>query len=130
MSQRTEITEATIEELVRHFYARVQADRVLGPIFLNRIDDWDTHLNTMIDFWSSVMLKTGRFTGRPVQKHQALTGVSPEHFQTWLTHFSESAAKLFTPAIAAQFQVRAERIAMSLRRAMFTEKPILMESRA
>lgn len=124
MPEQTGISEEMIEQLVHHFYARIQADRVLGPIFVNRIEDWEAHLGTMVDFWSSVMLKTGRFNGRPVQKHQALSGVSPEHFRIWLSLFGESAKDLFSPEIAAEFLDRAERIAASLGRAMFPETPL------
>ena len=43
--ERTGITEAMIERLVRGFYARVRTDAVLAPIFDARIRDWEPHLS-------------------------------------------------------------------------------------
>ncbi len=114
------IDDASIERLVRHFYARIRYDTELGPIFAAAIPgDWEPHLRTMIDFWSSVMLRSRRFNGRPVATHRALAGVTPEHFDTWLRLFDDSARTIYSAAIAEQFVDRAGRIADSLQRAMF-----------
>lgn len=121
----TVVDDASIERLVRHFYARVRRDPDLGPIFEAAIPgDWEPHLHTMMDFWSSVMLRTGRFNGRPVQKHMALVGVTPEHFATWLRLFDASARAIYPTAIADQFVDRAERIADSLQRSMFPSEEL------
>ena len=64
------LDEAMIHALVHGFYARVRADAELGPIFERAIGDhWDTHLATMCDFWSSVMLTSGRYKGNPMMAH-------------------------------------------------------------
>jgi hemoglobin len=55
--------EAEIDRLVRAFYRRVRSDALLGPIFNNAIQDWDHHLGKLVDFWSSVMLGSGRYKG-------------------------------------------------------------------
>ena len=115
-----DIDEAMIERLVRHFYARVRRDPELGPIFEAVIPaDWEPHLRTMMAFWSSVMMMTGSFHGRPVQKHQALTAVRPQHFVRWLALFRHSAREICPEPVAELFIDRAERIAESLQRAMF-----------
>jgi hemoglobin len=57
-----DIDEAMIHRLVHAFYAKVRLDPALGPIFNREIGDgWDHHLAKLCDFWSSVMLMTGRF---------------------------------------------------------------------
>ncbi|WP_299619005.1 group III truncated hemoglobin [Pelagibius sp.] len=115
-----EIDEAMIERLVRHFYARIRRTPDLGPIFEAVVQDrWEPHLRIMMDFWSSVMLMSGRFKGQPMQRHQALRALRPEHFQTWLALFSSSANEICPPDIAALFVDRAERIARSLQLGMF-----------
>ena len=118
------INEQSIERLVLRFYERVREDPILGPIFDTRIEDWDAHLKTMIEFWSSVMLKTGRFRGRPMEKHQQLVGIEPHHFELWLALFRENAEDLFPPQIAAEFVNRANLIAASLSRGMFRNAAI------
>ncbi len=113
------VTEATIERLVRAFYARVRDDDVLGPIFAAAIPgDWEPHLQTMMAFWSSVMLKTGRFKGAPVQKHMALRALRAEHFAHWLALFRATAHEICPGAAAEDFIAKAENIADSLRRAI------------
>jgi len=61
------ISEDGIRRLVDEFYARVRADTELAPIFNRAIPgDWGLHLATMRDFWSSVVLTSGRYKGNPV----------------------------------------------------------------
>jgi len=116
----TGITEAQIERLVREFYVKVRADRRLGPIFEGKLgDDWEPHLLRMIDFWSSLMLTTGRYSGRPLQKHLVLKTVRPDDFEIWLRLFNETAVSIGGNAFAAAFMDKAQRIAASFRMAMF-----------
>jgi hemoglobin len=70
--QSTGIDEAMIRRLVHGFYSRIRIDPVLGPIFAARIKEWDLHLSRMCAFWSSVVPMTGRYHGRPMQKHALL----------------------------------------------------------
>ncbi|MEQ9488848.1 MAG: group III truncated hemoglobin [Alphaproteobacteria bacterium] len=114
------IDEKKINDLVRHFYGRVRQDEQLGPIFAKAIgDDWEPHLLRIVDFWSSVLLKTGRYEGQPMRKHAALTDVRPAHFARWLEMFGESARELFEPDVAQVFIDRANLIARSLQLGMF-----------
>lgn len=69
LRDETGIDEPMIDALVEAFYARVRDDRLIGPIFAARIDDWGPHLAQMKLFWSSVALSTGVYQGRPMPKH-------------------------------------------------------------
>ena len=114
------IDEETIHRLVHAFYGKVRADAALGPIFDRVIRaEWDTHLAKMCDFWSSVMLTTGRYHGNPMAAHLKLEGVAPAHFQRWLALFRETAAEVCDAQTAALFASRAENIARSLQMGMF-----------
>ncbi len=109
-----------IGALVRHFYARVRSDPRLGPIFASEIQgDWEPHLEKMTDFWSAVILKNGAYSGRPVPAHLKLKQVKEDDFDLWLAHFRAVAAERCPPEVAAVFVDRAERIARSLKLAMF-----------
>jgi hemoglobin len=115
-----DITDAMIERLVRSFYSRIRQDERLGPIFVEAIGtDWEPHLLRMIDFWSSLMLRTGRYSGSPLRKHTALVGVTPDDFQIWLRLFNETALAICGERTAPKFMERAERIAQSFQMAMF-----------
>ncbi len=113
ITDQTGIDEAMIERLVRAFYGRVQVDSLLGPIFAERIIDWEPHLQQMFAFWSSVVLMSGRYHGRPMQKHMPLP-VDGRHFDRWLMLFEETAGAECPPVAAAHFVERARRIAESL----------------
>ncbi len=111
--QRTGLSEAVLADLVHGFYGKIRVDPVLGPIFSDRIGDWEPHLEKMVDFWSSVALMTGRYHGAPVPKHAGLP-VTWAHFDRWLELFRETAGEVCKPAGAAHVIERAERIARSL----------------
>ncbi len=107
-------SEQDITDLVHAFYARVRQDEQLGPIFDRHVDDWDHHLAKLVDFWSSILRRTGRFTGAPMPKHAALPGLNAQLFQRWLALFRDTAARQPNQAMAAQACAAAERIAQSL----------------
>ncbi|MGH6828709.1 MAG: group III truncated hemoglobin [Rhizomicrobium sp.] len=114
------IDEEAIGKLVHAFYARVRSDAELGPIFERVIgENWDRHLAKMCDFWSSVMLMSGRYKGTPMVAHLRLKTVQPKHFTRWLALFRVTAEDLFAPEIAALFMARADNIARSLQLGMF-----------
>ena len=118
--KHSKVDAAKINELVHSFYGRIRNDQELGPIFNDVImDNWDRHLNTMVTFWTSVMLSSGLYKGTPMVKHVALKNVTPAHFELWLVHFQVTTADLFEPDVAAEFVIRAERIAESFQLGMF-----------
>jgi hemoglobin len=111
--ERTGITEAMIERLVRSFYVKVRADAVLAPVFEARIGDWEPHLQQMCAFWSSVALMSGRYHGSPMAKHLPLP-IDAGHFDRWLALFEVTARDVCPPEAAVHFVERAGRIAASL----------------
>lgn len=114
------IDEGMIKVLVHSFYAKVQSDPEIGPIFTRVVgDDWDRHLAKMCDFWSSIMLMTGRYKGNPMIVHMRLKMLQPQHFERWLTLFRLTAEEVCPHELAILFIGRAENIARSLRLGMF-----------
>lgn len=107
------LDEALIERVIRRFYADVQCDKVLGPIFAARITNWETHLQRMFAFWSSVTLSSGRYHGQPMPKHAALP-IDARHFDRWLTLFEGTVRDTCSSAVAEVFIEKARRIATSL----------------
>ena len=114
------IDEAYISTLVETFYTRVRAHPVLGPVFDSAISDWTPHLETMKDFWSSVALGTGRYSGRPVPAHAKHRHIQQYHFNLWLALFEQTLRDTArTPEAIPYFMDRAGRIAQSLQYALF-----------
>ena len=76
-----------ISSFVERFYGKIRQDALLGPIFAERIQDWDVHLGRMKQFWRSVLHASGEFAGNPMVKHIAIPGLEERHFVHWLTLF-------------------------------------------
>ncbi|WP_106640629.1 group III truncated hemoglobin [Allosphingosinicella vermicomposti] len=109
------LSEQQIEAVVSAFYTRVRQDGLLGPVFNDAIDDWPEHLVKLQAFWSSVMLGTGRYKGRPMPAHvRHADRITPESFERWLTLWRETTTDLLPPLAAAALQDKAARIAESL----------------
>lgn len=114
MLQAALCTEDEIADLVHGFYARVRQDDLLGPIFDTHVADWDEHLGKMCDFWSSLLLRTGRYSGTPMSTHTALPTLEGALFERWLTLFNQVAGQQPNRDMAVQACTFAARIAQSL----------------
>jgi len=109
------IDENSLTLLVDTFYAKVREDELIGPVFNRAIGDWPEHLDKLQSFWSSVMLTSGRYKGRPLPAHvRHAESISPASFERWLGLWRQTTDELFQPGPAAALQEKAERIAESL----------------
>jgi hemoglobin len=109
------IDDALISALVDAFYVRVRSDAMLGPIFAAHIADWTPHLARMKDFWASIMIESGRFSGSPMQKHIALGDLDEAHFEHWLSLWDETLTQVIPDQqVADRFRAAATRIGNSL----------------
>jgi hemoglobin len=77
--------------LVRSFYARIRKHDSLGPIFNDVVQDWESHLERLTDFWEMILLQSGPGAGKfsPVPVHKEVdtkTGntLTQVHFGNWL----------------------------------------------
>ncbi|MFI4915350.1 MAG: group III truncated hemoglobin [Phycisphaerales bacterium JB060] len=117
------VVEADNARLVGRFYQRVRADDLLGPIFARHIgprpEDWEGHLPRMEAFWSTVVLHSGRYAGRPMEAHRALAAAGEEltgaHFERWLSLWREAVTEAIHPDGRAAFMLAARRMAGSIR---------------
>ena len=109
------ITEESLRRLVNAFYAKVRSDPLIGPIFNRAIADWPEHLDKLQCFWSSVMLSSGRYKGRPLPAHIKHADANfPASFERWLAIWRETTGEMLDPQSAAALQEKAGRIAESL----------------
>jgi hemoglobin len=107
-------TQEEVSQLVHAFYAKVRRDEVLGPIFNSQVHDWDHHLVTLVNFWSSILRGTGSYSGTPMQKHAAMTHLDEGLFKRWLALFDETLKQQANQAMAERAYAAAQRIAQSL----------------
>ena len=97
-----------IELLVNRFYEKVKSDELLQPIF-SQID-WPSHLPTMYNFWSSMLLGDQTYQGNPLLKHLKLP-IDQKHFRRWLELFRETVTENFKGEKAEEAKIRAQSIA-------------------
>jgi hemoglobin len=83
-----------IQLVVNTFYARVQQNELIGPIFASRIKDWAPHLEKMYRFWQTILLHEHTYSGSPFPPHATLPVVQ-EHFDTWLALWNTTIDELF-----------------------------------
>ena len=108
------ISEEAIRPLIERFYERVRADPLLAPLFQARLTD----------FWSSIMLGTGRYKGNPVALHLIhADGMTAERFDRWLELWRQTSGEMLPPTAARSVQAKAERIAESLQLAIQYRRP-------
>ena len=114
------LNEEMIRNVVHSFYRAIREDELLGPIFEREIEPeaWPIHLAKMCDFWSSTLLRTSRYEGRPLSPHLGIPELQEEHFRRWLSLFHATVRSTCPPEIASLFIGRARRIAHSFRLAI------------
>jgi hemoglobin len=110
---------ADVEHLVRAFYAEALADDLLAPLFRAAGFDLETHLPVMVDFWTTVLLRSGAYRRDPLAPHVALAALTPltgDHFAAWLALWARTVDALFAGARADAAKTQAVRIGASIRR--------------
>tara|TARA_R110000787_G_C13412440_1_gene444302 strand:- start:943 stop:1380 length:438 start_codon:yes stop_codon:yes gene_type:complete len=109
-----------LPEVLAVFYQRVRQDPELGPIFSRVIEDWDEHLARLEDFWSSLMLTTGRYKGNPLALHALHAHeITPVMFDRWLHLWIQTTTELLPVEVAQLMQIKAARIADRLKYVMY-----------
>jgi hemoglobin len=110
-----QLSEHNLKSVVDVFYNRVRADPMLGPVFNGAISDWPDHLSKLQAFWSSVMLTTGRYKGRPLPAHiKHANVINSASFTRWLEIWKVTTDEILPVTAASAMQEKAARIAESL----------------
>ena len=101
-----------VQKLVNTFYDKVKIDDLIGPIFNEKIGDrWGAHLQTMYQFWETILLEESSYSGRPFPPHAQLP-ISDLHFERWLVLFQQTLDELFEGEVAQEAFWRAEKMAI------------------
>jgi hemoglobin len=98
-------------QLVDQFYARVNQDPLLSPVFNDFAGvNWAEHLPKMYTFWGSILLGEYSYKGRPYPPH-ALLPAKKAHYDRWLRLFHQTIDDLFKGEKADLAKQRAENLA-------------------
>ena len=116
-----------VAELVRRFYAEVDGDDLLGPMFndVARVH-WPEHLEKLTAFWCRALFGMAGYQGNPFRAHAAVHGARPftsAHFTRWLALFSRTLDDGWEGPIAEQARTLARKIAHVHSRQFVGEAP-------
>ncbi|MCK5854685.1 MAG: group III truncated hemoglobin [Sulfurovaceae bacterium] len=117
MYPATTVNREHIATMVVIFYTKVLKDEMVGPFFIAKLGDdlesdyWKPHIETLINFWSSMILQDGTYGGNPLAPHFSIGELNHEVFKQWLKLFFETVDEVFIPKIGAEFKERSEIIA-------------------
>ena len=105
-------SEKDVLHLVRTFYAKVQVDDLLGPIFNSVITDWEEHYERLTAFWVSNLFFSKKYNGDPLQKHVEVDAahhgtINEMHFGVWLNLWYETIDELSKGDVAQVAKNRA-----------------------
>lgn len=100
-----------IKLLVNTFYAKVQDDDLIGPIFNQKmLGRWPEHLEKMYRFWQTILLEEHTYSGSPFPPHKQLP-IDQSHFDRWMELFTSTVDFLFVGKIAEEAKIRAANMA-------------------
>jgi hemoglobin len=100
-----------IKKLVNTFYAKVQNDDLIGPVFNEKIAGrWPEHLEKMYRFWQTILLEVHSYSGSPFPPHKQLP-VNKDHFNRWMEIFTVTTDDLFIGPLAEEAKIRAKNMA-------------------
>ena len=111
------VDRASVEKMVRKFYADILEDDLLGPIFVKALGNdlkggkWYEHFNTLFNFWMQMMTGDRNYQGHPFPPHAFLGPLTREHFERWLELFHKTVHQFFVPELAEKFYKKADVLA-------------------
>ena len=86
------LNESPIARLVDHFYDKVTAEPLIGPVFNAVVHDWPEHKRLLTRFWCSVALGAASYRGNPMAVHRTLP-IRAEHFDHLLGLFRDTCSE-------------------------------------
>ena len=109
-----------IVTLLRAFYGRCFEDDLLGPIFVDVAQlDLEAHLPVMVDFWMTVLFRTGDYKRNLLKVHTDLHERAPltnKHLDRWLLLWTQTSRYLYAGETTEMAITQAQRITWSLAR--------------
>ena len=110
--ERRELRDEDLHDLLVAFYEAVEVDPLLAPYFAPV--DMMAHMSRIVDFWSTLIFHTGRYSDNAFRPHLEMQGLTGEHFGRWLAALESTVRASFTGPAAEHMCAMAHRIATSM----------------
>lgn len=107
------VSRDELAAVVVRFYEVAREDPLIGPVFMERVGNWDAHLEKMTRFWASALLREGSYQGNPIQKHRSM-GLTHDQFVSWLELFEQTAIEVLGQGRSAELVGLAQRMGQSI----------------
>jgi hemoglobin len=112
MSPRADLHDENLHALMVAFYSAVAEDALLAPYFVSL--DMPAHLPRIVDFWSTMLFQTGRYSGNAFRPHLDMPGLAGEHFMRWLATLETTLDASYAGPNVERMKALAQRIAYSM----------------
>ena len=107
-----DLEDADLHGLLTAFYDTVEREPLLAPYFA--VVDMDAHMPRIVDFWSTLLWHTGRYSGNAFRPHMEMAGLTGEHFSRWLATLERTIDARFAGPDAERMKALGHRIAYSM----------------
>jgi hemoglobin len=107
-----DVEEADLHGLLTAFYETVETEPLLAPYFA--VVDMAAHMPRIVDFWSTLLWHTGRYSGNAFRPHLEMAGLTGEHFRRWLVTLERTVDERFAGPSAERLKAMGHRIAYSM----------------
>lgn len=111
-------TEENLRIFLSAFYDKVKVDPLIGPIFIERLGrteaEWAPHMDRVVAFWASVLLKTGGYQGKLVMVHNGLAQLSMDHFRRWVQIFMATVPDYYSINPTCELMMKAQTMMRTL----------------
>lgn len=102
------LNEQDISRWLHTFYGKLLKDPVTAPKFEGL--DLEAHMPKIEAFWAFVLLEKEGYRTNVFEKHAHLH-LEPQHFETWIRHFTETTDEMFEGPNAETAKQRARLLA-------------------
>ena len=109
---RPDLRDEDLHDLLVEFYVRVAEDELLAPYFA--VVDMQAHMPRIVDFWSTLLFHTGRYSGNAFRPHLEMPGLTAEHFSHWLAVLEATVDRRVAGPAAEQMKALGHRVAYSM----------------
>jgi hemoglobin len=108
----SDLQDGDLYDLLDAFYATIEEDALLAPYFA--VVDMHAHMPRIVDFWSTMLFHTGRYSGSAFKPHLEMPGLTAEHFARWVATLETVVGARFDGPNARMMLELAHRIAYSM----------------
>ena len=107
-----DLRDEDLHELLVAFYETVAGDALLAPYFA--VVDMREHMPRIVNFWSTLLFHTGRYSGNAFAPHLQMPGLTADHFARWVATLEATVDARFAGPVATMMKELGHRIAYSM----------------